>query len=106
MTPYLFRSGKVESQVRQLITKLEFVEGISVAHPFTKGTEYKFHCKSEEELDAVTRGHFAPEIAKQTAEDIAESKSGRTVYTTTFYVGLGVQPRQSTSESNSATKLR
>ena len=34
------RSGEVESQVRQLIVKLEHVERITVAHPFTKGNAH------------------------------------------------------------------
>ena len=90
----IIRSGKVESQVRQLVVKLEYVEGITVAHPFTQGIEHTFHCKSEEDLDAVTRGHISPSIAKQTIEDIKGSSAGRTVYTTTFYIGLGVKPKQ------------
>ena len=65
-----------------------------MAHPFTKGIERTFHCKSEGDLDAVTRGHISPSIAKQTAEDIKGSSVGRTVYTTTFYIGLGVKPKQ------------
>lgn len=93
----LIRSGKVESQVRQLVAKLEYVEGITVAHPYTKGIEHTFHCKSEEDLDAVTRGHISPSIAKQTIEDIKGSFTGRTVHTTTFYIGLGVKPKQRAS---------
>jgi len=69
------------------------VDGITVAHPFTRGIEQTFHCKSEEDLDAVTRGHISPSIAKQSIEDIKGSSAGRTVYTTTFYIGLGVKPK-------------
>lgn len=76
--------------------KLEYVDGISVAHPYTKGIEHEFHCKSEVELDAVTRGHFSPEIAKQTAKDIEGVTTGRIVYTSTYYIGLGMKPKDGT----------
>ncbi|KAF8311151.1 Poly(A) polymerase [Clavulina sp. PMI_390] len=86
-------SGKVESQVRQLVLKLEFVEGLMLAHPYVKGIEHKVFCKSEEELDLVTRGTFTPAILQQTEEDIQDVPGARIAYTSTYYVGLGIRPK-------------
>lgn len=83
--------------MRQLVMKLEVVDGLTVAHPFVKGFDQVFYCRNEQELDDVAQGDISPTVAKQTAEDVANEPTGRAVYTATFYIGLGLRPKQGAS---------
>jgi len=87
-------SGTVESRIRQLVMKLEYVESLILAHPFIKGFEQGCHCLSEEEIRAVAQGEISETIAKRKKEDIEGKPGGAPVYTTTFYVGLAIEPKQ------------
>lgn len=87
------RSGTVESKLRQLVMKLEYVESLVIAHPFIKGFDQKVYCLTDEEVRAVAEGEISAALSKRKIKD-CEGKEGRVVYTTTFYIGLAVEPKQ------------
>lgn len=87
------RSGTVESKLRQLVMKLEYVESLIIAHPFIKGFDQEMYCLTDEEVRAVAEGEISAALLKRKKED-CEEKEGRVVYTTTFYIGLAVEPKQ------------
>ncbi|KAJ3903234.1 poly-A polymerase [Lentinula edodes] len=87
-------SGTVESRIRQLVMKLEYVDSLILAHPFIKGFEQVCYCISEEEIHAVAKGEISETIAKRKKEDIEGKDGAGPVYTTTFYVGLAIEPKQ------------
>ncbi|KAF8247499.1 Poly(A) polymerase [Wilcoxina mikolae CBS 423.85] len=90
-------SGLVESKLRHLVSKLEMLDNIQLAHPFNKGFDFEKECSSEDEAFGVARG----EIMGQTGtngvstddsttnenDDKAENNKIK-VFTTSFYVGL------------------
>ena len=113
----LIWSGLVESKVRLLITSLENVESVELAHPFIKGFDRVHQCRTEDEVEKITNGdlQFRSEDVKSfTAGLKSESKQDattkdntngtdapngengkeeaetkyHTVYTTTYYVGI------------------
>mgnify|MGYP001941361459 FL=1 len=102
--------GTVESKLRQLIMKLELVPSLLIAHPFVDGFNHECVCYTDEEVRQVATGEMPPDVAArsklqdlppegeaakvkdQEAQDKASDR--RTVYTTTFYIGLKVEPRQ------------
>lgn len=77
--------------------KLEYVESLALAHPFIKGFEQVSYCLTDEEVRAVAQGEISEAIAKRKKEDIEGVEGGSAVYSTTFYIGLVVEPRQRTS---------
>ncbi|KAI8804867.1 Poly(A) polymerase central domain-containing protein [Cladochytrium replicatum] len=88
-------AGTVESRVRQLIIKLELVETLRLAHPFIKGFDRTTHCVTETEAHDAAHGNFPPTLSEE--EQAARPPPVRTVYTTTFYVGLEVDKEQMTA---------
>ncbi|KAI0053714.1 poly-A polymerase [Auriscalpium vulgare] len=87
-------SGTVESRLRQLVMKLEFVESLLLAHPFIKGFEQVSYCISEEEFRLVASGETTEAITSRKKEDIEGVEGARPVYSTTFYIGLAIAPKQ------------
>ncbi|KAG7097407.1 hypothetical protein E1B28_004757 [Marasmius oreades] len=87
-------SGTVESRIRLLVKQLEFVDTLTLAHPFVKGFEQVSYCLSDEEVRAVAQGDISDTIMKRKLEDIEGKEGAGPVYTTTFYVGLAIEPRQ------------
>ncbi|KIK53275.1 hypothetical protein GYMLUDRAFT_49451 [Collybiopsis luxurians FD-317 M1] len=87
-------SGTVESRIRQLVMKLEYVDSLILAHPFIKGFEQVCYCLSEEEIRAVAQGEISETISKRKKEDIEGKEGAGPVHTTTFYVGLAIEPKQ------------
>lgn len=102
-------SGLVHSKVRRLVTAIENADsGVQVAHPFPDGFDRVHKCQSEAEVDQVLHGgmKFVTKLtdeqikARQEAEKAMLSNNvdpketvetegeTRTVYTTTYYVGL------------------
>jgi poly(A) polymerase len=71
--------------------KLELVESLTLAHPFVKGFDQVSYCVSDEEVRLVARGGTTEAIEKRKAEDL---EGVRPVYSTTFYVGLGMTTKQ------------
>ncbi|CDH54327.1 poly polymerase pla1 [Lichtheimia corymbifera JMRC:FSU:9682] len=103
-------SGLVKSKLRQLVLKLELVEMLVLAHPYTKGIDRVHYCLNEQEIQNATRGVFVPErtftltegnmdanhmdeIKEKVSLTEEEEKSIQKVYTTTFYIGLYVEPK-------------
>jgi poly(A) polymerase len=91
---FLFRSGTVESRIRQLVMKLEYVDSLILAHPFIKGFEQVCYCLSEEEIRSVAQGDISETISKRQKEDIEGKEGAGPIHTTTFYVGLAIEPKQ------------
>lgn len=89
-----FRAGTVESRIRQLVMKLELVESMEIVHPFVKGFEKTYHCMSADEVRAVARGEVSEQISRQTENDIEGKEGGGTVYVTSFFIGLEIQPKK------------
>lgn len=75
--------------------KLEFVESLILAHPFIKGFDQILYCISEEEVSQVAEGQISESIAKRTKADIENVTTAKTVYSTSFYIGLLIQPKPS-----------
>lgn len=86
-------SGTVESRIRQLVMKLEYVDSLILAHPFIKGFEQTSYCASPDEIRAVAQGEISEAIKKRKPEDIEGKEGGGPVYSTTFYIGLAIEPK-------------
>jgi len=83
----------VESKLWQLVLKFENVESVETAHPFTKGFDREVYCLTDEEVCAVSRGEIVPPAAMSN-KDRRHGKQGRVVYTTTFYIGMAIEPKK------------
>ncbi|KAG0702422.1 Poly(A) polymerase [Suillus ampliporus] len=86
-------AGTVESRIRQLVMKLEYVDSLILAHPFIKGFDQVSHCITEEEVRQVAQGQISDAIAKRPKADIEDVDGASTVHSTTFYIGLLVEPK-------------
>ncbi|TIB85792.1 Poly(A) polymerase [Wallemia mellicola] len=91
-------SGAVESKVRQLVSKLELVDGIELAHPFVKGFSEVFICLNDEEVQHAAEYNPSEEVKERSKKpeeyDNKEAEDGiHRVYISTFYIGLAIQPR-------------
>ncbi|KAF8214198.1 Poly(A) polymerase central domain-containing protein [Mycena galopus ATCC 62051] len=88
------RAGTVESRIRQLVMKLEYVDSLTLAHPFIKGFEQTLYCITDEEVRLVAQGEISDAVVKRKKEDIEGKEGGGVVYSTTFYIGLMIEPKQ------------
>ncbi|KAF5333209.1 hypothetical protein D9611_002745 [Ephemerocybe angulata] len=86
-------AGTVESRVRQLVMKLEPVDSLIRAHPFIKGFDQVSYCLNETEVKAVVQGDISDAVASRKPEDIEGKEGARTIYTTSFYIGLAIKPK-------------
>ncbi|KAG2129001.1 Poly(A) polymerase [Suillus clintonianus] len=86
-------AGTVESRIRQLVMKLEYVDSLILAHPFIKGFDQVSHCVTEEEVRQVAQAQISDVIAKRTRADIEGHDGASTVHSTTFYIGLLIEPK-------------
>lgn len=77
--------------------KLEYVETLTLAHPFVKGFEQVHYCLSDEEVRSVATGDISETIAKRKKEDLEGKEGASTVFSTTFYIGLAIEPKQRAS---------
>ncbi|KAI9675689.1 MAG: polynucleotide adenylyltransferase [Caeruleum heppii] len=113
----LIWSGLVESKVRLLITSLESIENIELAHPYIKGFDRKHQCRTEDEVDKIINGDLRfqmkdvettttdqlndprhnitaegnGETLKMSNGESKKKEAGEdlhTIYTTTYYIGL------------------
>ena len=94
-------SGFVESKVRILMNKLEMEPNIAVAPPFTETFEQVVKVKLTDEndqekprnfsLEEVITAHFYDPTKPQSSETVSSNVT-KTVYTTAFYIGLGIAP--------------
>ncbi|KAJ3505576.1 hypothetical protein NLJ89_g7343 [Agrocybe chaxingu] len=87
-------SGTVESRLRQLVMKLEYVDSLVLAHPFVKGFDQVSYCLNEDEVRSVAQGEISDAIASRKKEDIEGKEGVGPVYSTTFYIGLAIEPKQ------------
>ncbi|KAF4152712.1 hypothetical protein CNMCM6069_001770 [Aspergillus lentulus] len=113
-------SGLVESKIRHLVGALDRKPTIAVAHPFPKGFERVHIVSNEEEAEAVKNGSTKyqdkgtktettderKDVAHQAAalsgvenaevepvgEKSANGGDSHIIYTTTYYIGLGLKP--------------
>jgi poly(A) polymerase len=76
--------------------RLEVVETLTLAHPFIKGFDQVAYCISDDDVRLVAMGETTPTIARREAEDIEGIEGARSVYSTTFYVGLEIEDKQRT----------
>ncbi|GAA5918850.1 hypothetical protein JCM1841_002772 [Sporobolomyces salmonicolor] len=83
-------SGTVESRIRQLVMKLEYVDSLVLAHPYVKSFDRTNYCLDEAEQRAVSIGEVPPTVDKRTEADLVPGQGG-TVWTTTFYIGLQIE---------------
>ena len=116
-------AGTVESKIRQLVNKLEFAQGLLLSHPFVKGFDQVSVTHTEEEIRQVATGTIPEEVAARTkveelpkqegeAKDLAQEqkeednkKGNRTIWTTTFYLGLAVQPKDPNNTTPGSRKI-
>jgi poly(A) polymerase len=118
-------SGTVESRIRQLVMKLELVPTLMCAHPFVKGFDQVSLCYDDAEVRMVATGNVPEEVANRTkqedlpkdvssVEDIKlkdeeakkeEEKGHRMIWTTTFYIGLCVEPKGAAGATTGPRKL-
>ncbi|KAK0190467.1 poly-A polymerase [Armillaria mellea] len=87
-------AGTVESRIRQLVMKLEYVDSLILAHPFIKGFDRVSYCLSDDEMHMVAQGDISDAIVKRTKQDIEGKDGCSVVYSTTFYIGLAIEPKQ------------
>jgi poly(A) polymerase len=80
--------------------KLEYVESLILAHPFVKGFDQVSYCLNEEEIRVVAQGETSDVIANRKKEDIEGKEGAGPVYSTTFYIGLAIEPRPGTLKSS------
>jgi poly(A) polymerase len=73
--------------------KLEYVDSLTLAHPFTKGFEQVSHCISDDEVRAVAQGENWESISKRKKEDMEGKDGASTVHSTSFYIGLAIAPK-------------
>lgn len=77
--------------------KLEYVDSLILAHPFIKGFEQVSYCLNGDEVRAVAQGDISEAIAKRKKEDIEGKEGASMVYSTTFFIGLAIEPKQRAS---------
>lgn len=111
-------SGLVESKLRHLVGALDRKATIAIAHPFPKGLERVHVVTSDQEAEAVKNGSTQyqakdtkTEMTDETRDAVHEAAAqngaenlsikepepvangdSRTIYTTTYYIGLELKP--------------
>lgn len=107
-------SGLCQARLRRLIIKIEEIaESVELAHPFNKGFDRVHECSDDADLDKILQGSVefqVKEVKTETTEDAADvnadgppvtsadgadptTKTDKfTIYSTTYYVGIGLQP--------------
>jgi len=100
----------VDSKLRQLLMKLEMVDGIILAHPFNSSFDKVHYCATDDQAAQVATGemirHLRAEstnlqktaLAAESGIESVEnsdgvafvSKGNIAVYTSTFYIGLNI----------------
>ncbi|KAK2747766.1 polynucleotide adenylyltransferase [Myotisia sp. PD_48] len=114
-------SGLVEAKLRHLVGALDRKSAFEVAHPFPKGFERIHVCKDEQEVEEVRAGSAkyqargtttattdetndpthvaavedgAENLPMPNGDEPSENSDSRTIYTTTYYIGLELKPVQ------------
>ncbi|KAG2182934.1 hypothetical protein INT44_005915 [Umbelopsis vinacea] len=105
-------SGMVESRLRQLVLKLELVDMLVLAHPYIKSLDRVHYCSTDQEALDAAYGVFNPQttfaltegnmdvnhmdLLRENGESVEGSdpqQEPRKVYTTTFFIGLFIEPK-------------
>ena len=55
----------MESRIRQLVMKLEYVDALTLAHPFVKGFDQTLFCLSDDEVRACASGEVSDTVLKR-----------------------------------------
>ncbi|KAI7866526.1 Poly(A) polymerase central domain-containing protein [Spinellus fusiger] len=114
-------SGLVESRLRQLVLKLELVEMLTLAHPYIQGFEKVHYCLTDKEQQDASNGiyladhTFTPTEGILTMQhiDILKGRGDlsqkaiqciRPLYTTTFYIGLSVEPKAESTDRSTGPR--
>jgi poly(A) polymerase len=103
------RQGFVESKIRQLLMRIEMVDGIVLAHPFNTSFDKIHYCTTDEEAAQVATGEVIRHLRAESTdlqktflvadgengaveqnEHHDQSKSAIIIYTSTFYIGLDI----------------
>ena len=79
---FAHRAGTVESRIRQLVMKLEYVDSLTLAHPFIKGFDQISYCLDDAEVRACASGDVSETVGKRKKEEIEGKEGASTVYTT------------------------
>lgn len=74
---------------------LEYVDGLSLAHPFVDSFDNVSYCsaKSDDESQLVMTGNIPLEIAKRTKEEYEDKPDTLKVYTSSWFIGLLLEPK-------------
>ncbi|KAI8895638.1 Poly(A) polymerase central domain-containing protein [Globomyces pollinis-pini] len=102
-------AGLVESRLRQLVMKLELTDNLEIAHPFIKGYDKTVVCTTETQKNDAHHGIFQPNMNDTDPTPIDPNDTSTvleepvSIWTTTFYVGLGIKAKD--SESTEGRKL-
>ncbi|CAK5270759.1 unnamed protein product [Mycena citricolor] len=86
-------SGTVESRLRQLVNRLEYVPGLRLAHPFNKSFDRVVRCETEQEQASVMRTAEFTSESEGPQDDPRNADAKFKVYVSTLFVGLGVAPK-------------
>lgn len=96
-------SGLVESKLRHFVKALDQKPIVSVARPFPKGFERTHVVTNAQDMDAAKNGWPQSQAKGTKAEEVLESsktdKESQTIYTTTYYIGLGLKLPEPGSKS-------
>lgn len=92
-------SGTVESKIRHLVKSLEYVDGLSLAHPFVESYDLVSYCSatSDDESQLVMTGNIPTEIAKRTKEEYENKPDILKVHTCSWFIGLLLEPKDPNS---------
>ncbi|KAI9610044.1 hypothetical protein H4Q26_007038 [Puccinia striiformis f. sp. tritici PST-130] len=86
-------AGTVEARLRQLVMKVEEVDTVDLAHPFINGFERESYYLTSEEVRMIQVGDVPPDVKGRTQADIEGKEGSGAVYTSSFFIGLLVQPK-------------
>ncbi|KAG0213708.1 polynucleotide adenylyltransferase [Mortierella sp. GBA30] len=91
-------SGLVESRIRHLVTRLERIDNLVLAHPYIKGFSKVIQYKTAAEKEDAAHGIVNISPAEQVnSEEFAETK---TMYTSIYYIGLCIPAREAGSTAH------
>ncbi|KAF9290102.1 polynucleotide adenylyltransferase [Mortierella alpina] len=92
-------SGLVESRIRHLVTRLERVENLVLAHPYIKGYSkvIKYRTAAEKE-DAAHGTVKTPSVDQESPSDSPAETN--TMHTSIYYIGLCIPAREAGSTAH------
>ncbi|KAF9183741.1 polynucleotide adenylyltransferase [Haplosporangium sp. Z 11] len=92
-------SGLVESRIRHLVTRLERIENLVLAHPYIKGFSKVIQYRTATEKEDAAHGIIRTPPPDQ-AEAAADGAELKTMYTSTYYIGLCIPAREAGSTAH------